>query len=167
MNIFSFVQNIQLLQAVLLTIGLVFLIAEIFIPGFGIAGIIGIIIFIIGILLTVNTIFEALIMFLFLLLILAIVLIIVIRSATRGRLSKKLILNADVGVEDGFTAVEDMKVFLDKEGMAVSTLRPAGIGVFNGVRLDIVTKGDFIEEGTKIKIVAVEGRRIVVEKTNK
>jgi membrane-bound ClpP family serine protease len=62
MNIFSFVENIQLLQAVLLTIGLVFLLAEVVIPGFGVAGIVGIIIFIVGILLTAQTVFEALIM---------------------------------------------------------------------------------------------------------
>lgn len=162
MDIFSFLHNIEWLQAVLLISGLILLFAEVFIPGFGVAGITGIIVFIIGILLTAETLFEALIMFLLLLLILAIVLVFVIRSATKGRLSRKLILRSEVGKVEGFTAVEDMNVFLGREGVALSVLRPAGIGLFDGVRLDIVTDGTFLEEGTKIKIIAVEGRRIIV-----
>ncbi len=163
MDIFSFVQNIELLEGTLLVLGFLLLLAEVFIPGFGVAGITGIILFIIGILLTATTVFEALIMFLLLLLLLTIVLIFVIRSATRGRLSKKLILNDGLSNEDGFTAVEDMQVFLGKEGKAVTTLRPAGIGLIDGVRLDIVTKGNFIEEGSNIKVIEVEGRRIIVD----
>jgi len=81
MGIFSFVENIELLQAVLLTLGLLFLLAEIFIPGFGVAGITGIILFIVGIILTANTFIEALVMFLILLLILAVVIMLVVRSA--------------------------------------------------------------------------------------
>lgn len=163
MDIFSFVQNIELLEGTLLVLGFLLLLAEVFIPGFGVAGITGIILFIIGILLTATTVFEALIMFLLLLLLLTIVLIFVIRSATRGRLSKKLILHDGLSNEDGFTAVDDMQVFLGKEGKAVTTLRPAGIGLIDGVRLDIVTKGNFIEEGSNIKVVDVEGRRIIVD----
>lgn len=163
MDIFSFVQNIEFLEGMLLVFGFLLLLAEVFIPGFGVAGITGIILFIIGILLTATTVFEALIMFLLLLLLLTIVLIFVIRSATKGRLSKKLILNDELSNEDGFTAVSDMQVFLGKEGKAVTTLRPAGIGLFDGVRLDIVTKGNFIEEGNNIKVVDVEGRRIIVD----
>ncbi len=163
MDVFSFVQNIEMLEGLLLVLGFLLLLAEVFIPGFGVAGITGIILFIIGILLTATTVFEALVMFLLLLLLLTIVLIFVIRSATKGRLSKKLILNDGLSNEDGFTAVDDMQVFLGKEGVAVTTLRPAGIGIFDGVRLDIVTKGNFIEEDSEIKIVAVEGRRVIVD----
>jgi len=50
-----------------------------------------------------------------------------------------------------------------QEGVALTVLRPAGTGEFAGRRLDIVTDGDFIERGTKIKIIRTEGRRIVVE----
>lgn len=163
MGLFSFLGNIELLQAILLVLGLIFLLAEIFIPGFGIMGILGIILFVVGIILTASTFAEALVMFLILLLILAIVIILVVRSATKGRLNKKLVLKDSLSKEKGFSAVEDMKVFLGREGKAITMLRPAGIGQFDGVRLDVVTKGAFIEEETDIKITEVVGRRIVVE----
>lgn len=163
MGIFSFIQNIELLQAILLVLGLIFLLAEIFIPGFGVMGILGIILFVVGIILTANTFIEALVMFLILLVVLAIVIILVVRSATKGKLSKTLVLNESLSKEKGFSGVEDMKVFLGKEGKAITMLRPAGIGLFDGVRLDVVTDGSFIEEETDIKIIEVEGRRIVVK----
>lgn len=163
MGIFSFVSNIQLLQAILLLVGLIFLLAEVFIPGFGVAGIVGIILFVIGIILTANTFLEALVMFIILLVILAIVILLVVRSASKGKLSKTLVLNQANSNEQGFSGFEDMNVFIGKEGKAVSLLRPAGIGLFDGVRLDVVSKGGFIEEGTSIKIVEVVGRRIVVD----
>jgi membrane-bound ClpP family serine protease len=163
MGIFSFVENIQLLQAILLVLGLIFLLAEIFIPGFGIMGILGIILFVVGIILTASTFVEALVMFLILLLILAIVIILVVRSASKGKLSKTLILNESLSKEKGFSGVEDLKIFLGKEGKAITMLRPAGIGQFDGVRLDVVTKGAYIEEEADIKITEVVGRRIVVE----
>ncbi|HPJ20903.1 MAG TPA: NfeD family protein [Clostridia bacterium] len=164
MGLFSFVENIELVQAILLTLGLLFLLAEIFIPGFGIAGITGIILFIVGIIMTANTFMEALVMFLILLLVLAVVIMIVVRSASKGRLSKTLVLNESLSKEKGFSGVEDMKYFEGREGVAQSMLRPSGIGVFDGVRLDVVAEGAFIEEGSRIRIVEVEGRRIVVEK---
>lgn len=163
MGLFSFLGNIELLQAILLLLGLLFLLAEIFIPGFGIMGIVGIILFVVGIILTASTFIEALVMFLILLLVLAIVIILVVRSASKGKLSKTLVLNESLSRDKGFSAVEDMKIFLGKEGKAITMLRPAGIGLFDGVRLDVVTDGAFIEENTDIKITEVVGRRIVVE----
>jgi membrane-bound serine protease (ClpP class) len=49
------------------------------------------------------------------------------------------------------------------EGVARSKLRPAGCGRFNGVNYDVVTRGEFIEPGTPIRIIAVDGNRHVVE----
>ena len=51
---------------------------------------------------------------------------------------------------------------MGKQGRTTSVLRPAGIGDFDGVRLNVVTEGGFIEQGTRIEIVRVEGGRIVV-----
>ena len=49
------------------------------------------------------------------------------------------------------------------EGKTLSVLRPSGIGDFDGMRLNVVTEGEFIENGTPIRIVRVEGGKIVVK----
>jgi len=54
---------------------------------------------------------------------------------------------------------------LHQTGVAQSTLRPCGIAVINGQRVDVVTEGGLIEKGAAIKVVAIEGMRVVVRAT--
>lgn len=50
-----------------------------------------------------------------------------------------------------------------RSGVATSYLRPAGVAVFDGRRVDVLTQGEFIPEGTPIRVTRVEGARIFVE----
>jgi membrane-bound ClpP family serine protease len=49
-----------------------------------------------------------------------------------------------------------------KEGVAHSTLRPAGTALIDGVRVDVITRGEMVAAHTRIKVIAVEGNRVVV-----
>ncbi len=58
------------------------------------------------------------------------------------------------------------KVHVGVEGVAQSMLRPTGNAEFDGdVVVDVVTRGEFVEPGTKIRVIEIEGSRIVVERT--
>lgn len=59
---------------------------------------------------------------------------------------------------------EEAAALLGQIGTATSMLRPSGIAQFGDRRVDVSTEWDFIEPGTKIQIVEVEGSRIVVKK---
>ena len=52
--------------------------------------------------------------------------------------------------------------YLNQTGVAHTNLRPSGIALLNGKRVDVVTDGPFIESGTPVKVVATEGLRVVV-----
>jgi membrane-bound serine protease (ClpP class) len=52
-----------------------------------------------------------------------------------------------------------------RQGVALTTLRPSGTAEVDGQRLDVVTEGGMIEAGTEIRIVAVEGARVIVRAT--
>ena len=65
--------------------------------------------------------------------------------------------------EDGYRSIEDLAVFMDKEGIATSVLRPTGIADFDGVRLNVSSEGDYIPAGTKVRIIKVEGAKILVK----
>ena len=56
---------------------------------------------------------------------------------------------------------------LHQTGTAYTPLRPSGTAVINGKRVDVVTEGPFVERGAPIKVVAVEGARVVVRASNK
>ena len=47
-------------------------------------------------------------------------------------------------------------------GIAATQLRPAGTGQFGEKLVDVTTEGDLIEKGASIKVVEVEGSRVVV-----
>ena len=49
-----------------------------------------------------------------------------------------------------------------KEGVAQSALRPAGIALIDGQRVDVMTDGAWIEAGQKIKVLKVEGNLALV-----
>ena len=45
---------------------------------------------------------------------------------------------------------------------AVTLLRPSGTAEFDGVRLPVVSDGEFVSPGTAVQVVTVQGNRIVV-----
>lgn len=48
-------------------------------------------------------------------------------------------------------------------GSAATTLRPAGIARFGEQYLDVVSEGSFIEAGSRVQVIEIEGNRIVVK----
>ena len=146
-------------------IGVVLMVLEAFMPGFGIAGISGIVVEIIAVTLTwlSHGPVAALGMLLVILSVMAIAISMSLRSATNGRLSKsRLILRETESNEAGYRSAQDMEVFLGREGKATTVLRPTGIAEFDGVRLNVVSEGEFIAMGTEVRIVRIEGSRILV-----
>lgn len=51
---------------------------------------------------------------------------------------------------------------LHQTGQAYTQLRPSGTAILGGKRVDVVTEGGLIEKGTPIKVIAIEGMRVVV-----
>lgn len=151
--------------ALCLLIGAGLIILEVFLPGFGLPGISGILLVGIGALL-VGMHFGTMTAVGVLLVIIALLAVLiswVLRSAASGRMGRsELFLNDK---EELHQQTEDMQVLVGKTGRTTSVLRPAGIGDFDGVRLNVVTEGSFIESGTPIEIVSVEGKRIVVRQS--
>lgn len=164
LGFFTIFEEITTLQMIVFIVGLLLLLAEIFSPGFGVAGGSGLLLLIIGIAMTARNVTDAVIMVLILLALIALMLFFIIRSARRGRLSKKLILRSAARHDDGYSTTADESLLIGRKGVALTILRPAGTGDFDGRRLDVVTEGGFIDKGSAIKIVRTEGRRIVVER---
>ena len=57
----------------------------------------------------------------------------------------------------------DRSTLRGKTGVADSYLRPAGVAIVDGERVDVLTAGEFIPAGTPIRVTRVEGARIFVE----
>jgi membrane-bound serine protease (ClpP class) len=53
---------------------------------------------------------------------------------------------------------------LGKTGVTQSELRPAGYAVIDGKRIDVVSEGGIVDAQTSIKVLQVEGTRVVVRR---
>ncbi len=150
-----------------LMFGFVLVVVEMFVPGFGLPGISGIILLVIGVALKARSPLEALIIAAAIILLLCVALSISLRSAAKGRLSRSSLVLSDVLKGNASEVTEvDLKFFIGHEGVTQCVLRPAGIAEFDGVKLNVVSDGEFIESGVPVRVERVEGNRIVVRTLN-
>lgn len=49
-----------------------------------------------------------------------------------------------------------------KDGVILAACRPSGVAEIEGNRFDVVAESGYIEKDTKVKVIEVEGNRIVV-----
>ena len=162
MEFWDFLTNMSIWSGIFLIAGLALVVLEMFYPGFGAAGITGIVLLIAGVLVTAKTWMQGIIMTLILLVVLAVLLSVALYLGSKGKLPRGLVLKTSTDKESGFSGTEDMQYLLGKSGTAITPLRPAGCADLDGIRLDVVTRGDFIDKGTPVTVVQVEGNRIVV-----
>ena len=149
--------------------GVVLLIVEVFMPGFGLPGISGIILEGAAIVLTYlwHGGLAALGVTVLILAIVAVAISLALRSANRGRLSKSNIILKDAETaENGYSATSaaDMQVFVGRKGVTSTPLRPTGLAEFDGVRLNVASQGDFIPKDTSVIVDHVEGASVVVRR---
>lgn len=159
------IENLPILLCFIFGIGL--LIVEAFMPGFGLPGISGIALEIVAIVLAYlwHGGLMALVMTLAILAIVAVAISLALRSANKGRLSKSPIILNDAETSDkGYRATSDMEVFVGKEGVTTTVLRPTGMAEFEGVKLNVVADGEYIPKDVKVKIDHVEGVSVVVRR---
>ena len=160
------IENITIISMILFIAGIILVIIELYQPGFGIFGGLGVISLTVGILLTAKTLLQGIILTVILLVILFILLVIFITMLSKRRLPKKMVLQQSNSAEQGFTAMVDRQYLLGKSGTVVSICRPVGNVDFDGERIDAISRGEFIEKGKTVEVIEVEGSRIVVkEKT--
>ncbi len=72
---------------------------------------------------------------------------------------RDLMLNESVKKDGGF---DQYRAFLNAEGVAMTSLRPAGKAQFGDHRLDVVAESGMIDAESPVRVVKVEGSRIVV-----
>jgi membrane-bound serine protease (ClpP class) len=81
-----------------------------------------------------------------------------------SRVIRPLVLGQRTDKAGGFTAAHDHSELLGKEGVAEMNLHPAGRALFGSDRINVITRGEFIEKGSNVRVIEAHGSRIVVEK---
>lgn len=158
-------------QVLLIGLGLLLIGAEVFlIPGFGVAGLMGILALLAGLgssLVGAGATWGAIVTAVaragFSLVLAIMAGFIVFRLLPRLPIGRRLILDTGLAAGAGYRSEpESDRRWLGHQGITVSALRPSGIAQLDGERVDVVSDGMFLEPGTRIEVIRVDGNRIVV-----
>jgi membrane-bound serine protease (ClpP class) len=158
-------------EILLVTLGLILLALEIFvIPGFGVAGVLGILALGGGLALSLvgAGATSALVLYAIgrvaLSLLLAIGLsLVLLRFLPYLPYGLSLVLDTGLDARAGYASAPETDLkWVGKRGTATTPLRPAGIALLDGERVDVVSQGEYIAADAPIEVVRVDANRIVV-----
>ncbi len=152
-----------LLPVILQLVGVVVIIAEIILPSGGILSIVAIGVFGYSLFIVFNDI-SMIIGFSFVaadLILIPVLVIVGLKLLARSPVTLRQTLSRKEGVSSQSSELES---YVGTQGNAVTDLRPAGIAVINGKRVDVVTRGEYLEKDSAIIVTAVTGNQIIVRK---
>ena len=67
--------------------------------------------------------------------------------------------------EDGVTSQSsELDKYIGMEGTAITDLRPAGTATINGKRVDVVSRGEYLDKDSEIVVSTITGNQIIVRK---
>lgn len=150
----------------LIIIGILLIAVEIFlIPGFGFAGLAGLILMFSGVYLAADSFAQGALYLIIAFLATGLLVFVGVKTGRLKRLWGRINLVEEQNSNAGYVAPKPEYIhFLGKTGTALTLMRPAGSAIIEGERVDVVSEGGFIERGANVKVIAVEGTRIIVRK---
>ncbi len=170
---------VEFWEVLLFLVGVGLLLVELLvIPGFGIAGIAGILFMLAGLLAALignvglsfpsaREIGRAIATLTSALILLGVGIAALGRYLPRTRRFQELVLGTGLARTQGYTAAATEVQLAGKHGRAVTPLRPAGVVEIEGQRYDVVSSGQFVPAGTLVEVVRVQGSRIEVRPLSK
>lgn len=151
------------LAIVLLGLGLALVVAEVLFPSFGVLGTLASLSVIAACVLAFRESTELGINFLIAVAALVPVLIMGgLKYFPHSPVGKRMVVDG-FSFEDGEGTDSRNPGLLGREGVVEAALHPAGMARIDGRRVDVVSRGGLIENGVRVRVVEVEGNRVVVE----
>ena len=143
--------------------GVVVIIAEVIIPSGGVLAILSLGLFGYSLYMVFQTISPS-IGFIFLCadaVLIPITIVIGLKLLAKSPVSLKTSLSSKDGVTSQSPTLD---TYTGSSGIAVTDLRPSGIALIQGKRVDVVTRGEYLEKNSPITVDTVTGNQIIVVK---
>lgn len=159
--------GLNIVGVILLLVGIALVVIEMVIPGFGIAGISGAAAIVVGLIVSSNSFGAAMFSLAIVVVLLCIAALVVFKVIFgKGRVNSKLVLKESINSGSTDISALDANEMIGKEGMTLTALRPSGIAMIGGKRLDVLAEGEYIEKGEQVVVSDIRGIRISVVKKN-
>ncbi len=155
------------IPAVLLCVGAIFIIVEVFMPGFGFFGISGGVLVLAGIIVRIVeglNVLQSIMLILMVLGFFLLCFIIMVIGAKSGIISSGLFENKSTLSNDYNKASKELRKLVGRSGKTISQLNLGGKAKINGKIYDVQSINSFIEKGAHIKVVQIKDNQIMVRK---
>lgn len=153
-----------------LLLGYVFIVIELFQPGFGIFGIVGGALVVLGIVLRVSVgdgnLYAQIFIILFIMSVLTMVAFLALAlTAKNGWVKRSPLVESGTAVDVNHSAgTEDYSALKDKYGVALTDLKPIGRANVEGVVVDVVSEGFYIDKGEHVVVTRIEDGKVKVDR---
>lgn len=144
--------------------GCIFIVLEIFIPGFTLTGVIGILGYLTSIILAFSDYRYG---------ILAIIISIIINICFIKIMFKKgysfkglthLVLSTESNLKENKEEVNELEKQIGKGAKSISSLGPTGFVMINGLKYNAISYDGYLDNNLDLKVIAVKGRYLIVDK---
>ncbi|MEO8201256.1 MAG: NfeD family protein [Gemmatimonadota bacterium] len=157
-------------EMILLVAGLLALALEVFVlPGFGVAGVVGLVLLAASVILallgsqpTLGDITQALAVLFASLVFTFAVIFTWIRHLPNSTRFRGLLLQGGSPSAEGYVSALSRTDLVGQEAVALTDLRPSGTVILKGERIDAVTEGEYVRAGSRVRFIGAEGYRQVV-----
>ncbi len=147
---------------ILFTMGILLLIIEAFVTGFGVLGAGGMVALAASILLSAASTGEGLRNLLISIVLAGFIIAISFRYLVKSTRLQNIILSYKEDKDLGYVGPKSFTELVNKEGVALTTLRPSGTAEIEGERVDVVSEGGYVSRGARVRVVNIEGSRVIV-----
>lgn len=151
------------LSILLFIVGFVLIGIEMVTPGLHAPGLIGTGSLVVAVFLVSDSFEEGAIITIIVLALLGIMLAVILGLLSKGKLKSPIILKEEQNKDKGYISSNDLKYLLGKQGVAITDLRPTGVGNFDGINFDVLSEGNYIAKGTQLVIYKVQGSKLIVK----
>lgn len=155
---------VSLYHVAIFLVGILCIAAEALLPTMGLLGGLGVAALLYSVILALGGDFNAVYALLAAAVLALAVFALIVKRLPSSRLWKRVVLQDESTSARGYVSAEERPGLLGREARVLTDVRPAGSILVDGVPVDVVSEGAYIEKGERVRVVAVHGSRVVVRK---
>ncbi len=155
---------VDLYQIAIFLAGILCIIVEMLLPTVGLLAGVGVAAMLYSVVLALGGDINALYAMLIAFTVAIVIFALIVKRLPASKLWSRVVLKDQSRANRGYVSSSPKDNLLGKTGEVLSELRPAGSALIDGVPVDVVSEGVFVPKGTVVRVVAVEGSRVVVRK---
>lgn len=145
-------------------LGISLLIVELYVPDFGVIGIVGFLAMVLSIYLKTGDFTQLVYLVLGSIAVAFIIIVYFLKSGKDLNISPGFVLNEAMSNEKGYSSEKDYSFLVNTNGLVISDLRPVGRAKFGEDTYEVISTAEMISSGELVTVVRVQGAKVYVKR---